>query len=287
MNVKCLSVLLLVIAVATTMVANVAQGGMVACYYQMNEVNEATTITDASGNGLDLTADVSPFTGEAGISGLASDMAAKVDDASKNPYLSSLTAAEVGLFNTETFTIEAWIKNPTQAEGGDQMGIFQYRNGGGNRVALRLTSDNQLGLAIDASSEWDLTFSSTSYTFENDVWYHVAVTYNNNGDSGANDSTVAFYVTAFDEASPSMLGDERTGRPDLNTLTAGGDLRIGSGGDANRILGGCIDEVRYTNSVLAPSEFNFPANIPEPSTMILLLIGTVCLAATRLRRRNC
>jgi hypothetical protein len=192
------------------------------------------------------------------------------------------------MLNTETFTIEAWVRDPTLASNGDQMPIVQYRNGDGSRFDFRVELDGQtlgLGMLKDGGG-WNLVETTTPVTFDDGTWYHLAVTYDDNGSDTANDSVVRFYMTDLNDlGGQAVLVDEITGVPDLMDLSAGGHLAVGMAETAvTRTFGGMIDELRYTNRALQPHEFNLslPA-VPEPSTLALGLVALLLAGLTRRR----
>ncbi|QNN23762.1 LamG domain-containing protein [Planctomycetales bacterium ZRK34] len=255
------------------------QSPTVAALYHMNG-NGA----DASGNGFDLSATTSPFAGVNGPNGLG-EAAGAFDSTSKRLVRTLSTQADVDKFNTQTFTIEAWVRNP-ELDGHDH--VFGYRDGGDSRVSLRVGSNGQLGLAFqDATTPTSLftLVTSTNLTWDADTWYHIAVTYE--GDGAGNDSIVNFFRTALDDLTGhAQLVNTVTGVKDLAALTPGGQLQIGNvDGITQRNFGGDIDEVRYTNAALAAYEFNLalPEAVPAPAA---LPAGLVMLSTLALRRRR-
>jgi hypothetical protein len=185
------------------------------------------------------------------------------------------------VLDIETFSIEAWVRNPTLA--GDQMGIFQYRHGNNSRVSMRLETDFRLSLSIQKKSDgaWTRIRTTSPLTFDSDVWYHLAATYE--GDGAGDDSVAKFYQTPADSYY-AMLLETLTGQPDIKDLTAGGGLNIGASDGMNtRCFGGDIDEIRYTNRVLEAGEFLNA--IPEPATVTLLGLGGLGMLVRRRRKR--
>ena len=237
---------------------------------------------DSSGNGLDLTR----YGGAAsdawvdGPTGL--DLATgPIDSVGRVLHKQDLSAAEVGLFDTETFTIEAWVRNPTLVGvDGEQMPMFFYRDGINSRLDWVVTLANRLELRmLDADGGAYTTYATEPVAFDEDAWYHLAVTYDDNGDTASDDGTLRFYMTSLDDFSgQASLVQEIGGVTDIKALTAGGDLILG-GADymSRRLFGGDIDQVRYVNRALAAHEFNLAMPVPEPSAAVLALIVLIWL----------
>ncbi|MFW5692766.1 MAG: LamG-like jellyroll fold domain-containing protein [Thermoguttaceae bacterium] len=248
---------------------------------------------DASGNNVHLTR----------VGGAAHDVwvdgpdgldlaTGPIDTADRVLRRQGLSAQEAGAFDTDTFTIEAWVRNPTLSTlpAADQMALFQYRDGGDSRVDFVLTPDNEFRLHMirDDNGSFQFYNSSSGVTFEDDVWYHMALTYDDNGSDSTNDSTLRFYLTPLDDfTGQAVLVDELTGVADIRALTGGGVLHIGAGdGSANRSFGGDIDQLRYVNRALLPHEFNLAMPAPEPGSAMLALLALAGLAGMRGRRNR-
>ncbi len=246
---------------------------------------------DSSGNGLHLTrhGGASHDVWVDGPTGL--DLATgPINSVSRVLHKGSLSTAEVGVFDTETFTIEAWVRNPTLGVGVDQMPVFYYRHGTNSRLDLIVTAANRLELRmLNAVTSAYTTYATTSpVMFEEDAWYHLAVTYDNNGGATDHDSTLRFYLTSLDDFSgQATLVQEISDVVDIKALTAGGNLIIG-GADymASRLFGGDIDQFRYVNRALAPHEFNLAMPVPEPGAAMLAFFALVGFGACRRRQRS-
>lgn len=245
--------------------------------YHFDDATDSLTATDAAGN-FDVSASSSPFAGVAGPGGLAT-AGGTFDAPSRLLTHPNLSQAEVDLFNTETFTIEAWIYNlDTSYVPG---GVFQYRNGNNSRLSLRFDT-GKIGIGIQRmdTGNFHLIQTTNPLVWEEDTWYHVAVTYE--GDGTGNDSLVNFYRTAPDDPLyVANLIETLTGVPDINPLTPGSRLHIGGNdGNSTRMFGDYIDELRFSNVVR--TEFN--VFVPEPSSGLLAALGMVGLVLLGHRR---
>jgi hypothetical protein len=253
-----------------------------------DEAVGATSAADVSGNGLDLTAATSPFSGAPGPTGLGG-AGTFTEGVGARHLTRTPSVGELALFSTTAFTIEAWVRNPDQANSGgtdDHDGIFQLRNSNLNRVELTIldfangANRGRLRLAFNRQDNGNFAFADTPVlTWERDVWYHVAVTYDSHT-GAANDSIVRYFVDRADDFDgvPNLVHTV-PGVSDLAPLTSGAVLRVGGfDGIDNRSFGGQVDELRYSNVVR--DTFHL-AVVPEPSTLSLLVAG-----AGLLRRRH-
>lgn len=244
-------------------------------------------VVDSSGNGQNLlTIDsVSPFDGVNGPSGLGTSMTSDGPN-SKRAY--RLGNADLdGLFNTETFTIEAWIRNPSDAA---YTSFFRIDRSPGvsNMIHFGLDTDvDQLRFAFLDGGNWSIFVSTVTLAFEEDTWHHVAVTYDNKGGGTANDSEVKFFFDSENDLGSSgtrpgtQLGDTITNVKDVFSFGGDGDIWVAELEGGN-FLNGDIDEVRYSNVVR--SDFNLA--VPEPGTVVLLLSGLLVMALVAWRRKK-
>lgn len=256
--------------------------------YHFDEGPGGTNLADASGNGMALTATASPLAGTPGPDGLGGS--GSFTEGNGNLQFTGIPSTpQLGLFSTSAFTIEAWIRNPDQqasAAPDDHDGIFQLRNGNLNRMELTIldkgagANAGKIRLTFNRLDNGVFAFAEApAFTWEQDVWYHLAATYDSNT-GGANDSVVQFYIDRADDFDgvPNLY-QTLNNVPDIAAVTDGAVLRIGGfDGINNRNFGGDIDEVRFSNTVR--TGFNL-AVVPEPGTAGLLFIGCVLLGRFR------
>lgn len=145
------------------------------------------------------------------------------------------------------YTLEAWIKVPTNFPSSSRRTIFQYQGTPG--FVLSLNTDRTLHTT--AYNKIDQV-SSALVTNDN-AWHHVAVVH----EDGVQ---FRFYVDG-------VLGDTRA-----YTLGAGSStltrFTIGSGFNGALPFIGKMDRLRFSNRALAPGEFDFPAISTSPALAI-------------------
>lgn len=178
-------------------------------------------------------------------------------------------AASLDLDNA--VTLEAFV-NP--ASFGANNAIFgKWTAGGGTSYILRLNTSG--GLTAFLSGGSNVSVSSTT-TLSTDTWYHVAMTWTSSAVGG--DDTMRLYINGVQDVTTNVF----TGP--INNSTS--DLAIGRGigsTSSNILFNGMIDEARISNVALQPSEFL--TAVPEPSSVILGVLGLGGLLALRRRRR--
>lgn len=247
-------------------------------------------VDDESAMAWNLRTEGLPFEGTAGPPGLATS--ARCDETLGLVRSINSDVTDLSLLETGTFTIEAWIHDPTPEEFEDRMSIFQastesfstidqflffqlIEGPGADEQQLRFVFESAGGGAIQLYSD---PFS----TLAPDTWYHVAITYDDQGSTTANDSVVRFFLdseqeigepgtragTLVGEVSP--VGDVMPFDGSLNGDFFVGQVTIGT----RRSLGGEIDEFRYSSVVR--DTFNL-VYVPEPRPVALQLIGACAL----------
>jgi len=188
-------------------------------------------------------------------------------------------------FNTEQFTIEAWIRDPGTLPGADTgvNTIFSVFNAGEIRFAVvEDGAEKRLSLLHNrpgGAGDVEYLSDDNAVTFENNTWYHAAVTYDDNGPSVADDGTVMLYFTPESSFSSGFQQvGFHIGADDLEELddNDNGHVAIGERFGSHN-FNGYIDEVRYSNVVRA-----FGAVIPEPGGAGAF--GLMVLAFRRRRR---
>jgi hypothetical protein len=256
-----------------------------AVLYHLDEstgsISNSAYIDDASSNALDLkgttntasATKTSPFQGISGPQGLGT--AATITDDTDLTFVESNGGISDAL-NFETFTIEAWVRNPRSGNGT----IFYVQDNGQNqRLFFRLnttTAGSSVQLIFNnADTSTSTTVQSTRTVLAEDQWYHIAATYDDNGTTTANDSTVKLYLTPF-SSSDAVLVQTQTSVADVRDLNDSNErLELGSTFGLNP-LGGNLDEVRYSNVVR--ESFNL---VPEPGSLALIGLGSLLILARR------
>lgn len=209
---------------------------------------------------------VVPNTGSANTSALSFDGG---DDLySERAGGHSFNAFDFNQFTIETYvnlnTISGWQTfigrddsgNPGENAGPESLLYLQKR---GDNNFFRFLAADSTGAKVEVNSLAAMTVNT---------WYHLAVV--------ADNSNVSLYVDGVLQGTAAFNGGLFD--PAANTIwTIGRGQFNGNGGDLVR---GVMDEVRFSDTPLAPSQFLNA--VPEPSSAVLSLAG---LALLRRRRR--
>lgn len=93
---------------------------------------------------------------------------------------------------------------------------------------------------------------------------------------------------AFHEHRDRLIDYQQLAHLEVSKVQGAGIREVASTlGSANRFVNGLIDDVRIYNTVLTAGEIqNLYANIPEPTTVALVVGGFLALAAWRELRRK-
>jgi hypothetical protein len=150
---------------------------------------------------------------------------------------------------------------------------------GGSFSALyfqKTTTDNyfRFDFATAGGERFDVSSASSGLKVEAGKWYSMAVT--------SDGSLLSLYVNDIAAGNGWQLAGSRDISAAVNSAmsAAAGDWLFGVGWYGNNIvdkIDGYMDDVRFSDTALAPSQF-----IPEPATLVLLGLG----ALVSLRKRN-
>ncbi len=127
-------------------------------------------------------------------------------------------------------------------------------------------------LVDDGPTAGRITFDDSR--IDDDSWHHFAAIRDSVGD-------LSIWIDGVEDVTPGGNGTTQLS----GDLSNSRGLFIGCGsldvGDPERSYQGYLDEIRFSNTALQPSQFL----IPEPGTVSLVLLGlTCCLATFRFRR---
>ncbi len=236
-------------------------------HWKMDDNAANTTVTDSSINNLHGTMSVNTSTASvSGKDGTALDIAntRSIDIDSPSPKLTGLT----------NFTVSMWLRDPATTGANDE--LFTWSDGTlDNRIQLSLTAAGKL--ATFAKPPGAPAYYTDVLTWTAGTWYHVAFTQSSGTMKVYQDGTV-------------KNGAGWTSRPAPSSNANLDTVQIGSL-NGSRNFYGKIDDVQVYGTALQGSDIQWlhghPGHvIPEPSTLLLLATGTLCLVLMLLRRRR-
>lgn len=239
------------------------------------------TITDSSGNGHHLRT-YATFTSPSYISAVPGSSvpgtgSSNLQSLEFSPNRDIYTGAGSSLLAVPfaNFTIEAYVSfdtlgswqtfigrddsgSPGQGAGAESLFYFQAMGDGSNKLRVQ---------AVDSLNTIHAVPSISGLTAN--TWYHAAAV--------SNGTTMELYLDGVLQGSTAFTGGLYDPAPDTNWTIGRGQY----GGNNGDFLDGKIDEVRFSDSALNPSQF---LNAPEPGSIMLAVLGG-CMAFRRQRRR--
>ncbi len=161
-----------------------------------------------------------------------------------------LIETDAALDSAGSFTVEFWMRSSDTSSG--QKLLVDKSHGFGDSTGWFFQSDSGNGFIDFGLGNGSFPVVTSQADLFDDQWHHLAGTYD--GD------TIEFFVDGVsqnDRVVGTYLSNDR-------------DIRIGSARNNGRFFNGRIDEVRISNTVLAPSQF---LSVPEPSSVLILGAG--------------
>lgn len=271
-------------------------------YWQLDEAsgslndavgsNDLSEATGGSGLTYSQTALVNPVPNPDGTVGAANP--SSVSFSSATDAMSTSNVSPFNLSSSSSFTFEGFFQHTItdgsqsgiEAIGGDRQGLsgdaegdtFRgwYVNFNSGRVQFYYDDRNA---ADDANEQFSITSSSAAGDRYDDGGVHHFAAVWDHSTGSATEGTMTLYVNG------DLIGSQVVTGLDVYTssgFTVGGRSTTSANNDFDdSIFNGTLDELRFSDEALAPSEF---LNVPEPSSSLMLIsgIGLLCL----LRRRK-
>jgi hypothetical protein len=179
------------------------------------------------------------------------------------------------------FTAMAWVKPETDSDGNPANFLFGKMGGGGDRgwqVEVNTAADKTTLLYFDDPSGTSDSVALTGLDLPEDEFTHLAYVFK--GDTGSGDGYVDIYVNGQLEL------HETTGVLEYLNAVNNQPLQIGNRGNGqnNQFFKGAVDDPQFFAAALGRNEIMLAAQIPEPSSLLLALLGGLGLCPLRRRR---
>lgn len=171
---------------------------------------------------------------------------------------------EPGLNQLNNWTVAAWIKPNSSADGIYAIFATPWTDGGAHFNYALTAGEPTVGIALYSNSE----NTSTSSNVPPSGWFHVAATRGDN-------SALRIYINGVEETSVGMSG----ALTDLGLAS-----NIGSW-DTARYFSGQIDDFRIYDEALSAAQVSALV-VPEPGSMILIGLGLLTMVFGRRRFRK-
>jgi hypothetical protein len=266
-----------------------------------------------TGNGteLDLTV-VGGTQGETGYSGFGNAYDLGTTSSTNRAQYGGGTGADVNVDDdfqsttTNQFTMEALIRPsslPTSSDNTHQIITLDDKDkpSDDDRRAAQFRLRHRDGtvrlsfiaLELDRSNPYIEAPIPTSGThgFVADAWYHVAVTYDADGDETDTGYAKLYWTKlaalpneANELTNTIVYNGYGTDQKQLTDMDASAtQFYVGNRESSSTNLRGRVDEVRVSDTVRGPDEFIFA--VPEPATLALLALGGLAFGGSAVRKR--
>ncbi len=165
-------------------------------------------------------------------------------------YASSESSA--WLYNNGHASNAGWLLGMQSPGGVARIGQFQYLNGNFR--------------------------SPSNMTVETGVWYDLAVVMLDDAEEGAGDDTLLFYLVAEDgSVETATMTVPVNSTSSTNTYVGSESLGTGTG-NYRKAFDGVVDYIAVWDRALSESEVQQVLAVPEPSTLVLALLGLLGMA---------
>lgn len=271
---------------ALTLFASTAPAALVA-HYKLDDSEPATTVVDSSGLGNNGTNNGQTF-GVTGIDGTG--IQAGTGSAYNSDRIEGPTSGTLGINDNNARTVALWLNADSIYS---EMAVLGF-GAGSNRRQFIITVED-LGTEAGVGNSIGLRYGSGNVGYNNgsDIvtgqWYHVAFVYDGTTldfDSGDETGFSAYINGTMMNSVDGNKG--QAGNPFDTSSTA---LMIGNSSTVNRGFNGKIDDVQIYDTALSASEisqiYNNPGvAIPEPGSLVLVLVGGLGVVTISIRRRR-
>ncbi len=271
---------------ALTLFASTAPAALVA-HYTLDDSEPATTVLDSSGGGNNATNSGQTF-GVTGVAGTAIQAGNGI--ANNSDLILGPSSATEDVIGNNARTVALWFNADSISP---EMAVLGFGAGSSRRQFIITVED--LGTEAGVGNTIALRYGGGNVGYNNGsdivtgTWYHVAFVYD--GTTLDFDTVDGTGFSAYINGTLMNSVDGNKGQAGNPFNTSSSELRIGNSSTDNRGFNGKIDDVQIYDSALTAGEisqiYNNPGvAIPEPGSLMLVLVAGLGMVAISIRRRR-